>query len=114
MLPGGRAALLRVCGEVDLATAPAVRWGVTQAFTAAATAGVGMVAVDLGEVTFFASAGLSVLLEAHGQAERRGMEFAVVVPPGHPVRRLLKTTELDLALSVDDTVEQALTRPPHR
>lgn len=64
--------LCSVCGEVDINTADDLRAGVTSAFATGPA-----VVVDLSELSFFASAGVRVLLEtANGLAP--GARLAVV------------------------------------
>src|SRR6478609_5839986 len=57
----GGAAILSVRGDVDALTAPEL----TQAIVAALDNGPSTVIVDLSDVAFLASAGMSVLVEAH-------------------------------------------------
>ncbi len=67
---------LAVGGDVDLASAPALR---------AALADRAVVVVDLADVTFIDAAGLGVLLEAH----RRRPDGVTLRTPSPCVRRLL-------------------------
>jgi anti-sigma B factor antagonist len=70
-------------GEVDVATAPAL----TRRLDAAIGAGAGAFVVDLCDVEFIDSSGLSVLMWARELLDRDERELAIVCPPG-PVRRL--------------------------
>ena len=61
-------------GELDLASAPAVR----DALAGALADGAGAVVVDLSRVTFLDSTGLAALLNAARRLRRAGRSFAVV------------------------------------
>lgn len=112
MLADGRAVLLQFCGEVDVATAPVLERGLAELCTVADGTGARLAVVDLGAVTFFGSAGLVELLSAHQRAVGLRLRLVVVAPPGHVVRKLLTTTQVDLALPVVDTVQRALEPRP--
>lgn len=70
--------------------------------------------VDLA-VTFIGSAGLSMLLEMYGQAQREGIGFAIVVTD-RAALRALEISGMDqvlpLAKSVDDAVDTIRQAPP--
>jgi anti-sigma B factor antagonist len=83
--PGGQV-LLRIAGEVDLASAPAFRAGLSAAIDDAH----GCVFLDLGDVTFMDSAGIEELVRAREDAGGRLRVCAL-----HPsVRRVLEMTAL--------------------
>jgi anti-sigma B factor antagonist len=86
--------LIRVDGDVDLASAPALE-------DALEKAGEDPVRVDLSGVTFMDSSGLRVLLAASKRAKERGHHLTLASPAG-PVRRLLEITGLDKELAVSD------------
>jgi anti-anti-sigma factor len=65
------------------------------------------VIVDLSQVGFLSSAGLSLLVEADARA-RTSRQVLRVVAPGHAVRRVLRLTELDKVLHCHDSVLEAL------
>ncbi|MEU4246247.1 STAS domain-containing protein [Amycolatopsis sp. NPDC026612] len=97
----GRAAVLSVAGEIDLATAPEFGEVVEQVLAG----GPEKLVVDLREVTFFCSAGLQVLAAAH----RRLAERALRVVSDSPVTsRPLKTTGLDTWIGIHPTIDEAL------
>ena len=87
--------VVRAGGDIDYDTAPALRR------TLAAELGKHReVVLDLSQVTFMDCAGLSAVVHAHGQADRRGGRL-VLRGAGPPVIRLLKLTGLDHCLTVD-------------
>jgi anti-sigma B factor antagonist len=88
----GAAVVLRVSGEVDTLTAPALG----EALTALLAAGVadGVVAVEMSGVGFLASSGLAVLIRAAHQAEAQGRELHLVAG-GRAVARPLQVTGSD-------------------
>jgi anti-sigma B factor antagonist len=80
---------LELSGELDAASAPALR----ERLAEVATRGGGPLVVDLTALEFIDSTGLSVLLNGKRRLTRRGRRFAIVCPPGH-VRRILEVTQL--------------------
>jgi anti-sigma B factor antagonist len=95
--------VVHVTGEVDLATSDAFADAVAQALAGSAS----LVVIDLQEVTFMGSIGLSVLLKANESAARarRGMRIAV----GAAVAcRTIEISGLDQVLSVFRTVDDAV------
>ncbi|MCR6485804.1 STAS domain-containing protein [Amycolatopsis sp. OK19-0408] len=97
----GKAAVLRVAGEIDLLSAPEFE----EAVDTVLAEGPEVVVVDLRAVTFFCSAGLQVLASAQrGLAERAlrvVSDSAVTTGP-------LKTTGLDTWIGIHATVDEAL------
>jgi anti-sigma B factor antagonist len=89
----GHRLVLAVDGEVDLASAPALR----TALLGALESGAAEIWLDLSRVAFMDSIGLTVLVETHEQlGERR---FALICPDG-PVRRLLAVAGMDRVIPV--------------
>ncbi|MBV9951637.1 MAG: STAS domain-containing protein [Acidimicrobiia bacterium] len=86
---------LQVIGEIDTLTAPELRAAGARLFEDGARA----LLVDCAGIAFIDSAGLSVLLELHDQAELR---FATMTlcEPTEQTRRLLAITGLDAKLMV--------------
>lgn len=83
----GQTAHLRVCGEVDLMTAPAFeRW-----LRSAESNGNAAISLDLGDVTFMDAGGLRALLRASERAVQSQRTFAIVESSAC-VRRLLCVT----------------------
>jgi anti-anti-sigma factor len=97
------AVVFRVAGEVDTRTAPHL----DLALTDTPTTGAARVVLDLTEVPFLSSAGLSILVEHHTACQRDGVAFAVVAPV-HAVRRAMEITALDRVIPLYDTVAEAL------
>jgi anti-sigma B factor antagonist len=96
--------VLRVVGEVDLATAPLLRERLDEVSPSSST-----VVVDLSEVTFLDSTGLSVLVGAWKRLARGDVDGdlrLVVLRP--TIQKLLDITGLDQVFSVFPTLEQAL------
>lgn len=94
---------LELSGELDAASAPALR----ERLAEVATKSGGPLVIDLTTLEFIDSTGLSVLLNAKRRLTRRGRGFAIVCPPGH-VRRILEVTQLFDTLGCHNTREQAL------
>jgi anti-sigma B factor antagonist len=66
-----------------------------------------MVVFDLGEVKFFGSVFLSLLLRCHKYAKTRGGEL-VISGPSAMARELLSVTSLDTLWAIYDTRQEAL------
>jgi anti-sigma B factor antagonist len=97
------AQVLEVSGELDAASAPALR----ERLAEVATRGAGPLVIDLTDLNFIDSTGLSVLLNARRRLTRRGRGFAMVCPSGH-IHRILEVTQLLDTLGCHDSREEAL------
>jgi anti-sigma B factor antagonist len=96
----GRHAVVGLRGELDLAGAAELR---SRLRTACADAG-GRVALELSELSFIDSTGLSILVEYHEKARAAGGRLVLVAPqPG--VVRVFGVTGLDRHLMVCDRLE---------
>jgi anti-anti-sigma factor len=93
--------VLAVTGEVDLASVGELRDALERARSRAAA-----VWLDLSEVEFMDSTGLTTLVLAHRGFEDPDRQFAVICPDG-PVRRLLALAGLDRFVRVHDDEAQA-------
>ncbi|WP_054814485.1 STAS domain-containing protein [Nocardia arizonensis] len=93
-------AVLMVTGEVDVASAPRLQAAVEEALREQPP----VLVVDLSGVSFFGSAGLSVLLVATETAPAGGLR----VVASDQVRRPIEVTGLDKLLAVFDTVDRAV------
>jgi anti-sigma B factor antagonist len=102
--PAGAAQLVVASGDLDFATAP--RLSVMLGELAREDAG--EACVDLSEVTFVDSTGLSALLTAARRFERAHRRLVLVVPPDGPVRRLLEMTQMLDAFEVHEDRAAAL------
>lgn len=94
--------VIGVTGELDLATSP----GLEEELEKLAASGAELVVVDLRQLEFMDSTGLSVLVRAHQQATERGRRFAVVRGP-QQVQRLLILTGVADRLTLVDSPEEA-------
>ena len=101
----GSATVLHVTGEIDTDTAPLLR-GYLAVARLDTTAAAPLV-VDLSGVTYMASPGLSVLIEAHNE-HRRGHTRLLVVAGSRATRVPIMTTGLHAQLDVVITLDQAL------
>ncbi|WP_307793236.1 STAS domain-containing protein [Amycolatopsis sp. MtRt-6] len=98
------AVVLAVAGEVDLLSAPVLGSEVTTALANAPD----LLVIDLTDVSFLASIGITVLLEARREAGA-GTRIRVVAPEAGVVHRTLRLTGLLDALAVAATRDEALT-----
>jgi anti-sigma B factor antagonist len=99
----GGATLIAAGGELDLASSPALR----EELERAQNAGAELVILDLRELVFMDSTGLSVVVKAHQRALESGRRFAVV-RGGKQVERLLTLTGVSERLTVVDQPEELL------
>jgi anti-sigma B factor antagonist len=99
----GRAALVVVAGELDLASSPALE----DEFERIATSPPELVIVDLRQLEFMDSTGLSVLVKANQRAGEDGRRFALAGGPPQ-VQRLLHMTGVGKRLTVVETPEELL------
>ena len=97
-------AVVRVCGEVDLSTAPAFEAAVSQVLVAKPRA----LVIDLRAVTFLASRGLAALVEAQQQATRAGSRMRVVVGNSRAVKRPIVATGLGGTFEIHTDLGSAL------
>jgi anti-sigma B factor antagonist len=99
----GAAVVVVVRGELDLASSPALRTELERANAAGAE----LVILDLRELVFMDSTGLSVVVKAHQHAADSGRRFAIV-RGGKQVQRLLSLTGVGERLLVADQPEELL------
>ena len=90
-----------LAGELDMSTAPSVEKRLIELEEGGEAAG--DVVLDLRDVRFIDSTGLSLLINAHSRAEKAGRRVSIVPGTG-PSRRILETTGLRARL---DIVEDA-------
>jgi anti-anti-sigma factor len=98
---GDQAVVIGVRGELDLASSP----GLEQELDRHLNSGVELVIVDLRQLEFMDSTGLSVLVRAHQQAVEAGRRFAVVRGP-QQVQRLLTLTGVADRLTLVDSPDE--------
>jgi anti-sigma B factor antagonist len=97
-----RVAVLSVSDAVDLLTAPKLTEAIGEALAARPTA----VIVDLSDVDFLASAGMSTLLTAQEETAKSA-RFAVVAD-GPATSRPIKLLGIDGALGLQSSLDEAL------
>jgi anti-sigma B factor antagonist len=98
-----RASVLAISGELDLSSTPELEGHLAEAFRSDAK----VVIVDLRQLEFIDSTGLSVLVKADQQAQAAGCEFGIV-NGGAQVRRLLSLTGVTERLRVAEEPEELL------
>jgi anti-anti-sigma factor len=91
-------------GELDLASSPALQ----EELDRIASSRSQLLIIDLRELDFMDSTGLSVLVRAHQRAEEQGRQVAMVKGP-QQVQRLLSLTGVGDKLTLVDTPEELLT-----
>jgi anti-anti-sigma factor len=95
----GDACLLRVSGELDLASAELLRSAVEEQVAAGHVADL---VLDLADLTFLDSSGLGALLQIRSEALARGGSFRVgAVAPG--VARVIEIAGLKSTFGIDGT-----------
>jgi anti-sigma B factor antagonist len=95
--------VLSISGELDLASSPALE----EELDRVAALDKPLVIVDLRELEFMDSTGLSVLVKAHQRAEEQGRRFGLV-NGSQQVQRLLTLTGVADRLTVVDAPEDLL------
>ncbi len=93
--------MISVSGELDLASSPALE----EELGRVAASGTELVIVDLRELEFMDSTGLSVLVKAHQRAEEQGKRFGLV-NGSQQVQRLLSLTGVAERLTLVDAPEE--------
>ncbi|WP_367138342.1 STAS domain-containing protein [Saccharothrix sp. HUAS TT1] len=95
--------VLRVSGEVDMGTTDAVRQEMLVWLDTTRSTSV----IDLSGVTFLASSGLALLVEAAQHSQRRGTAFILVA--GHRAAlRPLRATSMDKLFTIHPDLDQAV------
>jgi anti-sigma B factor antagonist len=93
----GPSGLVRITGELDAETAPALE----EALRLASERGATELVADFSGVSFIDSSGLSVLVASHKRLQRLGGTL-VIAAPSAPVRRLFDIAGLDRVLTIDE------------
>lgn len=99
----GGSTIVSARGEVDVATAPALREGLDEAVAADA----GAVVVDLTGVTFIDSTGLGVLIGARKRCLDADLELRVVVTEPR-ILKVFEITGLTELFAIHESLEPAL------
>ena len=92
----GPVAFVTVTGELDIATSPEL-----VAALAGLEAGYDKLVVDLSGCSFFASSGISILLNENDRAARDGFALVIVKAP-HEVQRMFDLAGLDDRLTFEE------------
>lgn len=100
---GTQAVVIGVSGELDLASSPALE----RELEGGAASQAEVVIVDLRNLEFMDSTGLSVLVRAHQRAVENGQRFGVVRGP-QQVQRLLSLTGVADRLNLADSPDELL------
>jgi anti-anti-sigma factor len=107
--------VLRVAGELDTATSDQLREGVAAAVGSVTaegrprpSGGPPLVVLDLDEVSFCDSRGLTSLLTAVSASARQGASLRFTARPPSAVQRLLARTGLDDLLPMHATLAEAV------
>jgi anti-sigma B factor antagonist len=99
----GRAAVITVSGELDLASSAILEEELARVSDSGAT----HVIIDLRELDFMDSTGLSTLVKAHQRADEAGRAFSLVRGP-QQVQRLLSLTGVEERMTFANTPEELL------
>lgn len=95
--------LVRLRGEIDLGTAPGLRERLFELLQP----GVGLIVLDLSEVSFCDASGLGVLVGSHRRATRLGITLRLTALRP-PIARLLHIHGLDRSLAIYPALSDAL------
>ncbi len=98
--------VVTVSGEVDVATAPALR----ECLDRVVGLDEGAVVVDLRGVTFIDSTGLGVLIGAHRASSDAGRELRLVLAEPR-ILKVFEITGLTDLFAIDGSLEEATTDP---
>jgi len=99
----GRAAIIAVSGELDLASAPALESELEQAGRSESE----LLLLDLRELEFMDSTGLSVIVKAHQRLSEQGPSLYLIRGP-QQVQRLLDLTGVAERLRLVNSPEEIL------
>jgi anti-sigma B factor antagonist len=99
----GQTTVIAVRGELDLASSPALQEELDRVAASDAT----LLIIDLRNLDFMDSTGLSVLVRAHQRTEEQGRQLAMVKGP-QQVQRLLSLTGVADRLKLVDSPEELL------
>jgi anti-sigma B factor antagonist len=103
-LSGEDVIVARVTGEVDLSNATEIG---AELGAGVPNSALGLV-LDLTATAYLDSSGVHLVFDLAERLRRRQQQLRVVVPPGAPVRRVLRIVRLDRAVPVVATVEEAV------
>jgi anti-sigma B factor antagonist len=92
--------LVTVAGEIDIATAPALRRHLSAVPD-------GHIVLELSDVRLLSAAGLTELVDLRDRLSRAAARLAIAAAPRH-VRKVLTITRLDDTVLLADTVDDAV------
>jgi anti-anti-sigma factor len=98
--------IARLCGELDIATAPTLR----ERLAALLRPNMRLLVFDLSEIWFCDAAGLAVLIGAQRRATLLGTPLRLAAPR-RQIAKVLHTTGLDRSLAIYPTLAAALAQP---
>ena len=94
----------RLTGELDISGADSTGQRIAEAVPSSARG----VVVDMSELEFIDSSGISMLFALARRVGSRRQELRVVAPDGRPVARVLQIVEFDRAAPVHEDVDSAV------
>jgi len=97
-------AVLSPVGAIDPMTAPTLRENLTRLLDE----GTHCLIIDLSQVTFMDSAGMSVLVTALKRARTAGGNVKLVWPKSDAAKRILTLTKFDQVFTLTQTADEAL------
>jgi anti-anti-sigma factor len=101
---GDEVVVARLTGELDISVAERTGRRIAEAVPSSALG----VVVDMGELEFMDSSGVSMLFSLARQVGSHRQQLRVVAPPGKPVSRVLEIVEFSRAAPVDADLDSAL------
>jgi len=101
---GDDVVVARLTGELDISGAESTRRRITEAVPSSARG----VVVDMSELEFIDSSGVSMLFALARRVGSRRQELRVVAPPGKPIARVLEIVEFGRAAPVHADVDSAV------
>jgi anti-sigma B factor antagonist len=99
----GDAAVIKVSGSVSMSEAESLR----ESLEGLAAERVACIVLDLSEMDFISSLGLSAIISGHLKCRHHHGQIKLVGPSA-PVRELLETTRLNKLFGVYESVDEAL------
>jgi anti-anti-sigma factor len=96
--------VVRLTGELDLSVAEPAGQRIVDAVPSSARG----VVVDMTELDFIDSSGISMLFKIARRVGSHRQQLRVVAPDGRPVARVLEIVEFDRAAPVDRDVDSAV------
>jgi anti-anti-sigma factor len=103
-ISGDDVVVARLSGEIDLSNAAQVGEDLGAGVPNSA---LGLV-IDLTATEYLDSSGVHLVFDLAERLQRRQQQLRVVVPEGAPIRRVLRIVELDGAVPVLATVDEAV------